>query len=342
MSRGLRAPESLREDPSRVSEVAPGVWRLKVPLPGHTIGHVNAYALVGEAGVLLVDSGWSSAAAQLTDLLGAIGLSMSDVRGAVFTHLHADHCGLAAELQRGGARVAMHAADAELLRSRYFQQEPYRAGTEAWLVATGAPEGALEASNLQVVRIARQVESFVPDRLLMDGDVVTFGPWSLSVLQTPGHTPGSSCFHDHESGLLFTGDHVFPRIRASPTYRPQSTPDPISDYLKSLERLEALDVTTVLPGHQGPFSGLGQRIVELRDYHSTRMREILRILGDGPATAWQVAARLNRAGSWDDRSWDSRFTALGETHAHLVRLRRERQVDVRSGPPSVWSARSGG
>lgn len=340
MTCGLQAPERRREDASRVSEVADGVWRLKVPLPGHTIGHVNAYALVGDTGVLLVDSGWSSAAAQLSDLLGAIGASLRDVRGAVFTHLHVDHCGLAAEIQRAGGRVAMHAADAELLNSRYFEPEHFQADTREWLVGSGAPASAVEASDMQVVRLARKVEPFVPDRLLVDGDVVTFGSWSLSVLHTPGHTPGSACFHDHGNGLLFTGDHVFPRIRASPSCRPQSTADPVGDYLESLDRLEALNVSTVLPGHQGPFAGLPQRLAELREYHHARMREILRVLADGPATTWQVAAGLSRATSWDDRSWESRFTALGETHAHLVRLRREQRVDVRSGPPSAWS-RSG-
>jgi glyoxylase-like metal-dependent hydrolase (beta-lactamase superfamily II) len=321
--------------------VAVGVWRLKVALPGHSIGHVNAYALLYDDGVLLVDAGWSSAASRLTELLGSLGMSLRDVREVVFTHLHADHCGLAAELQRAGAAVAMHAADAELLESRYFNPDRFQSDTTAWLVTSGAPKEAIEASCIHVLRLADQVEPFVPDRLLADGDVVTRGAWSLSVLQTPGHTPGSVCLHDRNSGLLFTGDHVFPRIRASPTYRPQSTPDPVGDYFASLDRLEALDVGTVLPGHQGPFRELGQRLAVLRQYHRTRMQDILQVLRHGPATAWQVASSLNRTGTWNDRSWESRFTALGETLAHLARLERERQVHVRKGPPSLWSAGSG-
>lgn len=320
-----------------MQEVAPGVWRLRVPLPGHTIGHVNAYALVDDSGLLLVDSGWSSAAAGLSDLLGRIGASFQDVAGAVFTHLHVDHCGLAARLQRAGAWVAMHTADAALLHSRYFDHEAFGAQTRAWLTEVGAPPDALEPGQAHVARLAAQVERFEPDRLLADGDVVTWGRWELTVLLTPGHTPGSSCFHERRTGLLFTGDHVFPRIRASPTYRPQSTPDPVGDYLASLDRLEQLEVSFVLPGHQGPFPHLQRRIVELRSYHRDRMHEVHQILGDGPLTAWHVAARLNRTGGWDDRSWESRLTALGETHAHLIRLEREGLAVEGTGPPSTWS-----
>lgn len=341
MTRGLQMPEPLRDDASRVSEVTAGVWRLEVPLPGHTIGHVNAYALLSDDGVLLVDSGWSSVAAKLTALLGCLGLSLRDVRGVVFTHLHADHCGLAAELQRAGAWVAMHAADADLLEGRYFNHERFQSDTRDWLMTSGAPLEAIDASDSHVLRLAGQVEPFVPDRLLADGEVITFGAWSLSVFQTPGHTPGSVCLHERHSRLLFTGDHVFPRIRASPTYRPQSTPDPVGEYLATFDRLETLDIVTVLPGHQDPFHGLGQRLAQLRNYHHTRMQDILLVLRDGPATAWQVATGLNRIGTWDARPWESRLTALGETVAHLIRLERERAVLVRGGPPNVWSARSG-
>lgn len=323
-------------------EVVPGVWRLRVQLPGHTIGHVNAYALVDASGLLLVDSGWSTAAAGLEALLGRVGAGLEDVRGALFTHLHVDHCGLAARLQRAGAWVGMHAADAELLRSRYFDHGPFTADTRAWLTEVGAPSEALDASEAHVARLAGQVESFEPDRLLANGDVITWGNWNLTVLLTPGHTAGSSCFHERRTGLLFTGDHVFPRIKASPTYRPQSTADPVGDYLASLDRLEQLEVSTVLPGHQSPFPHLTRRIDELRSYHRDRMDEVHHLLGDGPATAWQVAGGLNRAGGWDGRSWESRLTALGETHAHLIRLEREGQVDERTGPPSTWSTRTTG
>jgi glyoxylase-like metal-dependent hydrolase (beta-lactamase superfamily II) len=50
------------------------------------------------------------------------------------------------------------------------------------------------------------------DRFLVDGEVVQAGPIALEVIHTPGHTPGSVCFHCQSSdgrSLLFAGDTLF-------------------------------------------------------------------------------------------------------------------------------------
>src|SRR5680860_1270937 len=99
------------------------------------------------------------------------------------------------------------------------------------------------------------------------------GMWRVPV-PFPGHTPGHCCFFDATTGSLFTGDHVFPRIMANATYRPQSPPNPMQDYLASLDRLDGLPVEKVLPGHQEPFVGLGERLDVLRSYHTRRMEAL--------------------------------------------------------------------
>lgn len=48
-----------------------------------------------------------------------------------------------------------------------------------------------------------------PDRELHDGDVISAGGIDLRVLQTPGHSPGSSCLYSPELGVVFTGDTLF-------------------------------------------------------------------------------------------------------------------------------------
>ena len=48
-----------------------------------------------------------------------------------------------------------------------------------------------------------------PDGELHDGDVVSAGGIDLRVLQTPGHSPGSSCLYAPELGVVFTGDTLF-------------------------------------------------------------------------------------------------------------------------------------
>lgn len=46
---------------------------------------------------------------------------------------------------------------------------------------------------------------------LKEGDVVKFGANTLSVLETPGHTPGGICFYNATYGLLISGDTLFAR-----------------------------------------------------------------------------------------------------------------------------------
>jgi len=48
-----------------------------------------------------------------------------------------------------------------------------------------------------------------PDRAIVAGDVMKVAGHDLRVLHTPGHSPGCCCFHDAESGVVFSGDTLF-------------------------------------------------------------------------------------------------------------------------------------
>ncbi len=84
------------------------------------------------------------------------------------------------------------------------------------------------------------------DILLKDSDVVSFGEIHLKVLYTPGHTPGSLCFHN--GNYLISGDTIFPG-------GPGKTGSP-SDFKKIIESLthkifNLPDNTQIFPGHGG-------------------------------------------------------------------------------------------
>jgi glyoxylase-like metal-dependent hydrolase (beta-lactamase superfamily II) len=85
-----------------------------------------------------------------------------------------------------------------------------------------------------------------PDRDLAEGEVLTVGDVELTALHTPGHTPGSTCFHAPALGAVFTGDTLFPG-------GPGATRHDYSDFdtiIESVRRLFTLpSETVVLPGH---------------------------------------------------------------------------------------------
>jgi glyoxylase-like metal-dependent hydrolase (beta-lactamase superfamily II) len=83
-----------------------------------------------------------------------------------------------------------------------------------------------------------------PDMLLDDGDGITFGKIHLTVLHTPGHTPGSLCFHT--DGYLVSGDTLFPDGPGK-----TGSPEAFRQIVASLQhKIFVLpDHTQVFPGH---------------------------------------------------------------------------------------------
>ncbi|MQA81234.1 MAG: MBL fold metallo-hydrolase [Streptosporangiales bacterium] len=330
------------ERPSRAaSELHPGIWHLPVPLTGHSIGHVNVYALVTAEGPLLVDTGWGTPETftALTALLRDLGAEPADVRGVVSTHMHPDHCGLARTLRdAGGAWFAMHEVDARGLREVYADRPAHVEANLRWLREAGAPGDYAPRMVSRLDEIASRATGLAPDRPLADGDTVSLGDWDLAAVHTPGHTPGHLCLFEQKTGTLFTGDHVLTRINASPTYRPGTSDDPVGDYLASLDRLASLPVRRTLPGHQRPIADLAARLTEVRAYHERRIAQVTGAVRAGSRTAWETAATLTRSRPWPELSETSRVVAVGETYAHLRHVALRGEVVAHDGEPVRWTA----
>src|ERR1700753_1288825 len=83
-------------------EVAPGVHRIPLPLPGDALRAVNTYAIADGDDVVMIDGGWAMADAtdELTRRLGSIGFALSDVREFLVTHIHRDHYTQAVAVRR--------------------------------------------------------------------------------------------------------------------------------------------------------------------------------------------------------------------------------------------------
>lgn len=165
-------------------------------------------------------------------VLAALAEHQLRCRSILITHTHIDHVGAIEELKQAtGARLMLHERDLPLYDSLALQAE--------WL------GGMLKAPVRASV-----------DEHLHQGDRVEAGGLSAEVLHTPGHTPGSLCFHvGAATPLLLSGDTLF----AGSVGR---TDLPGGDYDQELDsirrRLLGLDdATRVIPGH-GPETTIGR------------------------------------------------------------------------------------
>ena len=97
------------------------------------------------------------------------------------------------------------------------------------------------------------------------------------------------------TGLLFSGDHLLPRI--SPNIALMDMPggdlNPLSDFMTSLELVGKLSVDEVLPAHEYRFAGLEQRVRQLRAHHEVRLEELARHVAENPgATTYELATLM--------------------------------------------------
>jgi glyoxylase-like metal-dependent hydrolase (beta-lactamase superfamily II) len=324
-----------------VEQVRPGLWSLPVPIPASPLRYVLCHAFEVAGGVVLVDPGWNAgeSLAALEAGLGRLGARLADVRGVLVTHIHPDHYGLAGRVREAsGAWIALHPADAALIPGRYEDVDELLERTGAWLRAAAAPEEVVEELRGASMLIRRFVVAARPDVLLEHGDRPDVPGWRLLAVHTPGHTPGHLCFHEEAAGVLLTGDHVLPRISPNISFHPQSTEDPLGDYLASLKRLQAYAGAEALPGHEWRFADLAGRVEALAAHHEDRLAEALAAVAAGAETVWAVATRLHWSRPWAELGGFMRRAALGEAHAHLIVLERRGLVARSGDTPLRWRA----
>jgi glyoxylase-like metal-dependent hydrolase (beta-lactamase superfamily II) len=325
-----------------VEQLRADLWSIPVPIPHNPLRYNSIYAFALDGGGLgLIDTGWGSdeSWAALTAGLTAIGGDVSDVRGALVTHLHFDHLGLAGRVREAsGAWIAMHPADATAVQHLTTAGAQSAVATEIeFLVGLGADRDEAVADVGPAENMDNWTSMAVPDRLLEDGEHADFPGWRLRAVHTPGHTPGHLCFAEEETRLFFSGDHVLPRI--SPNISTNSGGgDPLRDFLDSLAGVRDLDAVEVLPAHEWRFRGLADRVDSLTAHHEHRLAELLAAIAAHPhSTPWQLAAHLTWSRPWEQYERRMRIFAVTETDAHLRLLASRGLVVSSGGPVPTWT-----
>ena len=307
-----------------MTDLPGGIRRLTFPLP-LGIDHVHCYLLPGSDGWTLVDTGLGlpDAAERWEPVLAELDAPVARI---VVTHFHPDHAGGGEDAQSlTGARVYQGARDYEQCKG-VWGSEDWSERLADYLRRHGLPEPLAEELRHEAsvfapfIRFARD-----PERLQEDDEV---DGWR--VLQLPGHADGHICLL--RDGVLVAGDHLLQKITPTIGLYPDSLPDPLGDYLASLERTVELAPRLALPGHNDVVSDPAGRAREILEHHRRRLDETVAALAPDPRSAYEVSLSLFGA----DLDASGRRFALAETLAHLERLVEQGRA-ARGGVDSAFS-----
>ncbi len=157
----------------------------------------------------------------------------------VSTHLHSDHCGGNAALQRAfGARIVIPPGEAAAVARWDEDALSYR--------ATG-----------------QRMERFVHDAMLRPGEALQVGARAWTAVAAPGHDPHSLVLFDAHDGVLISADAlwangfgvVFPELDGEQAF---------DDVAAVLDLIERLAPRLVIPGHGAPFADVHEALARAR------------------------------------------------------------------------------
>jgi len=200
--------------------------------------NILIHAADGEAGAVLVDASHVNHAAQTVALVRH-ALRGGRLARVVNTHLHSDHCGGNATLQREfGVPVIVPPGSADAVR--------------AW-----------DGARLTFDATGQRCERFEVSGTLSPGDHFVAGDRRWDVLAAPGHDPDSVMLFDAGHGVLISADAlwehgfgvVFPEIAGEPGF---------DDVGTVLDAIEGLPVRVVIPGHGAPFTEVTAALARAR------------------------------------------------------------------------------
>ena len=200
--------------------------------------NILIHAAGDEPGAVLVDAGHVNHAEQTVALVRH-ALQGSRLDRIVNTHLHSDHCGGNATLQRAfGVPVIIPPGGVEAVR--------------AW-----------DASGLTYEASGQRCERFEVTGTMLPGEAFVAGGRRWQVLAAPGHDPDSVMLFDAENGVLISADAlwehgfgvVFPEITGEPGF---------DDVGAVLDLIQTLPVKVVIPGHGAPFTDVAAALARAR------------------------------------------------------------------------------
>lgn len=203
---------------------------------GRIPGFVNCYTFQAGEETFLIDTGFRRKAQPVVRTFEAAHVPLTRIHRILLTHHHIDHRGGAAYLlEDSHAPISCHTDDAPFV------------------------EGQATAPMSFLMRLFARARPAPVATVLHDRDQV--GP--LTVIYTPGHTPGEVAFYEPARRILFSGDAVVEHDGRLTLPAPKYASN-LEQAVRSLDRLRDLEIELLLPGHGAPVTkGVSDLLADL-------------------------------------------------------------------------------
>jgi glyoxylase-like metal-dependent hydrolase (beta-lactamase superfamily II) len=227
--------------------IAQGIEMLELELGGRTL---CPSLLVDENGWVLVDTGLPGNAPALLELAKQAGVGELPLRSILLTHQDIDHVGgLPAFLAAEGDTPSVYA---------HADDEGAINGTQPMIKVSQERMAGLMQQMTETTRSEFERTFLHPSRpnvtdRLVDGETLPIAG-GVTVIHTPGHTPGHVSLYHKPSKTLIAGDAMMVVNGELTGPNPPFTPD-YPKAIQSLGKLAALDIDTVICYHGGMLTG---------------------------------------------------------------------------------------
>ncbi len=230
---------------------------------------------------------------------------------------------------RAGALV-IDPADADPAHlARIIQSGELRGGIRKILITHGHPDhlgGAVELREQLHAPIYAFNRRGVPvlDYELSDGMSLQVGGDTLRAIHTPGHRFDHLCFLLEGAQILFAGDH----LSGVTTSVISPLDGDMQDYLHSLQRLQTLAISQLVPAHGSVVDNPQEKIANSLLHRLQREQQILKILqrSDVGVTVSQLVTEI-----YQEINPELHFAAAHTIEAHLLKLEKEMYIGYKNG-----------
>ena len=203
-------------------------------------GYLNANHFVYRSEKpVLIDTAYITDFAETRACIESLGVNLCDIDLIISTHSHSDHIGGNKFIQdESGCDIAIHRIGKHFINTHDDWATWWR-------------------------YYGHEAEFFNANQTLEDGDTIAVGPHEFRVIYTPGHASDGIVLYNQKEKILISSDTLWENDMPGMTLRVEGS-TALFRFEESLEKLKALDIRMVYPGHGRPFASVHEAIARSR------------------------------------------------------------------------------